>query len=194
VVSGLCHSGGRAVRILAVCALVAAVGCGGESSDSGSRDAETVHRESTTTTPKRASGPTRAILQPIGDSTASGIIAFRKKPDGTPLVKIRLKGLRSASDGTRYVFWQLGSRHDMVVFAGYLARSDGRISRKIETATEPFYFIEAGTKTEILVTEMSNSQWQNVFASEDPWDPVVIGTPLLRGPITGSLVGATASE
>jgi hypothetical protein len=130
----------------------------------------------------------------VGDSTASGIVSFARKPDGTPLMKIRLKGLRSGSDGTRYVIWQLGSRHDMVVVAGYPARSDGRISRKIETATEPFVFIEAGTKTEMLVTEMSNSQWQNVFAGENPWDPPVIGSPLLRGPITGSLVGAAAGE
>jgi hypothetical protein len=156
--------------------------------------AETVERQTTSTTPQRTSGPTRAVLRPVSDSTASGVISFARKPDGTPLMKFRLEGLRSGSDGTRYVIWQLGSRHDMVVVAGYLARGDGRISRKSEAATEPFYFIEAGTKTEMLVTEMSDSQWQRVFTGEDPWDPVVIGDPLLRGMVTGSLVGAAADE
>lgn len=197
MINRLRRTGTGAARLLLICALSGAfiAGCGGGGSDSGTSVAETVEQESTTTAAsQRTSGPTRAVLQPVGDDTASGVISFRKKPDGTPVIKVRLVGLRPASDGTRYVIWQLGSRHDMVVVAGYLARGDGRISRKIETATEPFVFIEAGTKTEMLVTEMFSSQWQNVFAGENPWDPPVIGSPLLRGPITGSLVGAAAGE
>lgn len=190
MLSGLCNSGGRAIVTVAVCALVIAAfaGCGGGNSDNGTTVAETVDQQ--TTTPQRTSGPTRAVLRPVDDSTASGVISYARKPDGTPLMKFRLEGLGSGSDGTRYVFWQTSPRHQMVVIAGFLPRSDGRIVRKNEAAIESFDFVEEGTNTEFLVTEMSNSQWQRVFSGNYPSYPPVIGDPVLRGTVTGSLVGA----
>lgn len=181
--------------VLAACAATAAIlaGCGGGGSDNGTSAAETIDQQNTTTTtPQRTSGPTRAVLQPVGDSTASGTISFTKKPDGTPLIKVRLEGLKPISGEEQYVIWQLGSRHDMLPVASYYAGKDGRVTEDIESATEPFQFLEDGSKTEILVTYVAqDDDWREGLSggSEGPWDPLVVGKHLTQGQITGSLVG-----
>jgi hypothetical protein len=180
------------VGLLLACGLLAAcvAGCGGGDSDAGTSAAETV--EPQTTTPQRTSGPTRAVLQPVDDSTASGTISFTKKQDGMPLIKVRLEGLDPISGEEQYVIWQLGSRHDMLPVASYYAGKDGRVDEDIESSFEPFQFLEDGSKTKILVTYVpQDDDWREGLSggSQGGWDPLVVGKPLLEGPITGSLVG-----
>jgi hypothetical protein len=192
VFSGDSHSGGRSLIAVVACALAIAAlaGCGGGSSDDGTSVAETAAES--TTTPQRTSGPTRAVLKPIDDSKASGTIAYTKKPDGTPLIKVRLEGLEPISGEEQYVIWQLGSRHDMLPVASYYAGKDGRVTEDIESSYEPFQFLEDGSKTEILVTYVAqDDDWREGLSggSQGSWDPLVVGKHLLQGPITGSLVG-----
>lgn len=199
MLSGLCNSGGRAIVTVAACALVIAAfaGCGGGSSDNGTTVAETVDQQTTTTAPQRTSGPTRAVLRPVGDSKASGTVAYKKKPDGTSLIEVRLKGLEPISGEQQYVIWQLGSRHDMLPVASYYAGKDGRVTEDIESSTEPFLFLEDGSKTNILVTYVAqDDDWRNGLSggSQGAWDPLIVGKHLLEGQITGSLVGGEGEE
>jgi hypothetical protein len=194
VIGSLWRKGGGAVRLVLTCALLAAfaAGCGGGGSDSGASTADTVAQDPPATTPQRTSGPTRAVLQPVDDSTASGTVSFTKKPDGTPLIKVRLEGLDPIAGEEQYVIWQLGSRHDMLPVASYYAGKDGRVTEEIESSYEPFQFLEDGSKTEILVTYVAqDDDWRNGLSggSQGSWDPLVVGKHLLEGPITGSLVG-----
>jgi hypothetical protein len=192
VLSGRSQSWDRAIATMTAFALVVAAlaGCGGGNSNNGTTVAKTVDQQ--TTTPQRTSGPTRAVLQPVGNSKASGTVAYKKKPDGTPLIQIRLKGLKPISGEQQYVIWQLGSRHDMLPVASYYAGKDGRVFEDVESSTEPFLFLEDGSKTNILVTYVAqDDDWRNGLSggSQGGWDPLIVGKHLLEGQITGSLVG-----
>lgn len=175
-----------AIFALALCALV--TGCGGSDSTTVAGTSAEATKE---TGSSAATGPTQAVLRPVDGSNASGTISY-KKPNGMPLIKVRLQGLKPISGEEQYVIWQLGSRHDMMPVASYYAGKDGRITQDIESSFEPFQFLEDGSKTNVLVTYVAqDDDWREGLSAgpNGPWDPLIVGKHLLEGEITGSLVG-----
>jgi hypothetical protein len=150
--------------------------------------------EAAETTPQQPkSGPTEAQLEPIGDNTATGTARYLLKPGRTPVMRIEVEGLEPVSGPSRYAIWIVGNRHDMVNLAAFQARSDGRISRRIESP-EAFDFVENGSKTELLVTKVGNigKVGEEIAGSGDPWDPPIIGEPVVGGTFVGPFVGSAS--
>lgn len=178
--------GGAAVCACALALSILALGCGG-SDPSGS--AATAAAKDT------SSGPTEAILQPVGNSGVSGKVVYVKPSSGLPLMKIRLQGVRKAVGEAQYFIWQLASRHDMTSFASYHVPRGTSLSVNLEPNPESLAWLEDGSKTKMLITRIENDD--RFFAAEEragsPGDPPMIGTPVARGAFTGPLVGPAGS-
>lgn len=179
----------------ALVAVLLVAGCGGSdssSSDEPSRAFEAT--EAAETTPKRQSGPTEAQLEPIGDGSGEGIARYQIEPGKTPVLHIEAEGLEPTSGASRYAVWIVGNRHAMVNLAAFQVGEDGRLSRRLETP-ESYIFVEEGSKTELLLTRIDDVGQirKGISESSDPWDPPLIGDPVLGGTFEGSLVGSAGS-
>jgi hypothetical protein len=179
----------------ALAAAVFLAGCGGSnssSSDEPSRAFEAT--EAAETTPRRQPGPTEAQLEPIGDSSAEGIARYQIRPGSTPVLHIEAEGLEPISEASRYAIWIVGNRHDMVNLADFQVGKDGHLARTLETP-ESYIFVEEGGKTELLLTRIDNLGQirEGISESIDPWDPPLIGDPVLSGTFEGSFVASAGS-
>ncbi|HET9198303.1 MAG TPA: hypothetical protein VFN92_08635 [Solirubrobacterales bacterium] len=184
------HTIGRAAIAVAVCAVLLgiAAGCGGGGSDD-TVDAATKKEQPET-------GPTVAVMKPLGSSEASGTATYVKQSSGVPLFKLELQGLEPSVGRGQYLIWQMESRDNMVVIATFPAEKDGRIDEKF--APNPVYLaaVEAGEKKVILVTRVENwLHFREKFSERDgAWNPNIIGEPVLRGTFAGPLVGVSEDE
>lgn len=195
MLSGDSHAGGRAFAALAAWALVVAAltGCGGGSSDSDTTVAETVNQE--TAIIARTSGPTEAVLHPLGGGKATGRARYMKKADGTPFIEIRARGLEPVSGDRQYIVWQKRSRDDMVMLATWYVGKDRRLDESWEPSSASLGYLEDGLRTKLLITKIEvNDRLYEPGASKNSYVHYIIGHPVLEGDFTGSLVGATAES
>jgi hypothetical protein len=185
------RSRGYLAGILALAALVS--GCGGSSSTDVSATAVEA-TEATETRRKVHPGETEALLEPTKESSAQGTARYQIRPDSTPVLHIEAVGLEPVSGKSRYAIWIVGDRHDMVNLAGFQVGEDGRLSRRLEVP-ESYIFVEEGSKTELLVTKVDDiaQVGQGISESSDPWDPPIIGEPVLQGTFEGPFVGSAGS-
>jgi hypothetical protein len=186
---------GKRLAAIAACLLSAAaslLGCGGSDPPGSGATAASGQGPST----RASSGPTEAILHPLGESGVSGKVVYVKQKSGFPLVKIRLRGLERATGETQYFMWQLGSRQNMVSPASYHVPHGGKLSVNLEPSPEGLSWLEDGTTTEFLVTKIANDDVYFVARehSRTAGDPAMIGRPVARGAFTGALVGAAGGE
>jgi hypothetical protein len=176
-----------AVGLLAS-ALIAAVlasGCG------GSTETVTVTVEAA----QAESGPTEAVLEPVGDQSATGTARYSLNPNRIPALQVELEGLTPTKGSQRYGVRMYGDRHDMVMLGAFEVKGDGKLSRGFETL-EAYTFVEEGSKTELLITEISDVDQVSEGIAEDgsPWDPATIGQPVLRGKFEGPFVDSASSQ
>jgi hypothetical protein len=169
--------------ILALLALLVS-GCGGDRAAESDATADTTVQ----------SGPTEAVLRPVGDGEETGTV--RVDASGSAELKIDLRGLQPLPQGGQYVLWMTRSRNDMVLVFSHSGDSSGRISELTPVNPLRIEEIEDGRKTDFLVTStQSERQSAELLGKAAPtFDPPVIGTPVLRGPFTGSLVGVKENE
>lgn len=190
VLSGLHHLGKPTVGLLIALALgiaLPASGCGG---GSGSNVAAT-SAANTTTQAIRHSGPTVAVLHPVGDVKASGTARYRKGPDGSPLLELRARGLEPVSGDRQYVVWQKHSRNDMVLLATWVVGKDGRLVETWSPSFASLQYLELGLRTKLLITKVElNDRLYEPSTSDNSYKHSFIGHPVLEGDFTGALVGS----
>jgi len=180
---------------LLACVLLAA-GCGGSGSTGDGDTGNAVEAtEAAATTPQRETGPTEAILKSAGDTGAAGAARYQLRPNSTPIFHLEMRGLAPTTGKKGYRLWMFGDRHDMVGLATFKVGKTGRISYKSETV-ESHVFVEEGTKTVLLVTKVDSIEHlrEALLKSDEPWDPLYIGEPVLRGTFEGALVGSASPE
>jgi hypothetical protein len=134
-------------------AIALAVGCGDGSPDGDTTVTHTA-AQATTTAARRTTGPTVAVLQPLGESEASGRAVYTKKPDGSPFVKLRVHGLEPVSAPSRYIVWQKHSRDDMVLLAAWPVGDDGRLSKDWAPSLASLFYLKDGVRTKLLITKI----------------------------------------
>lgn len=176
---------------LALAALVPGCG-GGESSQETAGTATTANA----TSPRNVNpGPTEAVLQPVGDGKGAGTVRYLKTSAAGEF-RVQLRGLRPLPQGGQYFLWMVGSRHDMVPVTTFFVKSDGKFSATFAPNPLRISEIEEGTKTDLLVTSTDNhpEKLEVMEAGGGSYDPAVIGTPVLQGSFTGSLVGEAQDE
>ena len=197
--SRICHPEGAVFKSLLAAALIVAVaagvaGCGGSDSTGTGSGGAAEATEAAETTQQPKSGPTEAALEPVEEGTAAGRARYLLEPNREPVLQIRVHGLEPVSGQQRYAIWIVGDRHDMVNLAAFHVGEDGRISRDI-ASPEAYAFVEEGSKTELLVTKVESIEavGDGISESSNPWDPPIIGEPIVAGTFVGPFVGSSGN-
>jgi hypothetical protein len=182
----VCH---LVIILLVACAVAVLVSaCGGS--------VTTVTVEATNsaeTTRSEERGPTEAVLKPVGDqTTARGTARYSLNPSRIPALQVNLKGLEPVSGLARYAIWIYGDRHNMAIMGAYQTDKKGNITARFETV-QSYSFVEEGTKNAVLVTKTNNIYGlrKGIAESADPWNPNIIGEPVLQGKFEGPFLGSS---
>lgn len=178
------------IGLVASAIAVLVTGCGGS--------VTTVTVEATEpaeATRQAEAGPTEAALKPVGDQAARGTALYSLNPSRIPALQVDLEGLEPVSGPARYAIWMYGDRHDLVILGAFQTDKQGKISARFET-TEAYSFVEEGTKDELLVTKIDDTDrvTEGIAKANNPWDPPDIGDPVLQGKFEGPYVGSSEAS
>ncbi len=185
---------GVAVTVLAVLLLVSGVLGGGEDSDSGANDGDT----SAQTAAETAAGSdqlTQAVLEPVDGGDASGRALFGRAQKQVVL-QVEAEGLDPSPPGQSYVTWLARSPQQMLPLAASKVDESGEIVERYQVPTEVLAFLASGAFDQIEITLISDAGFRRSVAQarKAKQSPAYTGVDVLRGQITGPIVGAAANS
>jgi hypothetical protein len=189
-------NGARAALALAAAVLVAVVVAlalgGGE--DSG--DATTAAGEGTTSaeeTVNASDNPklTQAVLDPIDGGDAKGVATFGRVKNSLAL-QVEAEGLEPTEPGDSYTIWLYESPEKMLPLASTVVGEDGRIGAQVEVPTEVLAYLanETFDQLDVSLTTDATLKASLAKATKEEKAPIYTGTDVLRGTITGPIIGA----
>jgi hypothetical protein len=134
---------------------------------------------------------TKATLQSVDGSDASGIAIFGRVKNKLAL-QIVAEGLEPLGSGESYAIWIAQSPSRMLPLAASPVNAKGQIASQFEVPTELLAYLANETFDEIAITEASNSKLEATLkeATKDKQAPAYTGTAVMRGTITGPIIGA----
>lgn len=135
--------------------------------------------------------PTRAILQPDNGGEAQGVAIFGRLKK-TLALQVIAENLEPLPAGQAYAIWIAQSSTRMLPLALSPVRKNGTIASQFEVPTELLAYLANETFDEIAVTQASVSRFGKALkeATKAKETPSYTGTPVMRGEITGPIVGA----
>jgi hypothetical protein len=193
-----------AAAIVVVVVLLIALGGGGSDSSSTTTSAETpsasseepgggavneaVEAAETTSGKKEV---TKAVLTAEDGSNAQGIAIFGRVKNKLAL-QIVAEGLEPLASGESYAIWIAASPTRMLPLAASPVNKKGQIASQFEVPTELLAYLANETFDEIAITRASVSQLNAALkeATKAKEPPSYTGTPVMRGKITGPIIGA----
>jgi hypothetical protein len=178
-----------ALAIVVALIVVFAVGGGDDSGDestaaSGDSASETVD---TSTDPKL----TQAVLDPIDGSEARGVATFGRVKNSLAL-QVEAEGLEPTEPGDSYTIWLYESPQKMLPLASTVVGEDGKISAQVEVPTEVLAYLanETFDQLDVSLTTDATLKASLAKATKEKRAPLYTGTDVLRGTISGPIVGA----
>jgi hypothetical protein len=180
---------GAAVLVLLIILLVTGVLGGGD--DSGTTT-------SSNTPAQEAAGSeqlTQAVLEPVDDGDASGRALFGRAGKNV-LLQVEAEGLEPSPQGQSYVVWLARSPQQMLPLAASKVEQSGKIAARYQVPTEVLAFLASGSFDEIAITQIGDTAFRNSVAQarKEKKSPAYTGTAVLRGQITGPIVGLAKKE
>ncbi|MGN6816221.1 MAG: hypothetical protein ACTHK3_09065, partial [Solirubrobacterales bacterium] len=136
---------------------------------------------------------TKAVLNPVDGSKASGVAVFGRVKNKLAL-QVFAEGLNETSGGERYTIWLAASQTKMLPLASTPVGKDGKISAQVEVPVEILAYLANETFGQIAITRTDESQLEASLAkaTKEKKAPVYTGTEVLRGTVTGPIVGAAS--
>jgi len=185
---------GVAVVVLVI--VILAVGGGDGSSDTtttASSGSSGGSEETAGTAAANSKQVTQAILSPVGGGNAGGVAIFGRVKNSIAL-QIEAKGLAPTANGQSYTVWLAQSPEKMLPLASTRVDKSGKIAAQVEVPTEVLAYLAKGTFDEIDVSLTSDAALKAALskAASEKKAPVYTGTDVLRGTVTGPIVGAAA--
>jgi outer membrane biosynthesis protein TonB len=187
------------IAVVALIVVVVIVSGGSGSDTSTSATTATTPSESTTaataTTAANSDKETQAVLSEVGGSGASGSAVFGRVKNSLAL-QVIAEGLEPTTKGKSYTVWVADSPQKMLPLASTEVPKSGKIGAQFEVPTEVLAYLAKGTFDEIVVTATDEAQLKASLtkATKEKKSPIYTGTAVLRGPITGPVVGAALKE
>jgi hypothetical protein len=134
---------------------------------------------------------TKAVLGPVGGSGANGVAIFGRVKNRLAL-QVEAAGLAPTGNGSSYTVWLRESPRKMLPLASTAASKDGRIGAQFEVPTEVLAYLADETFDQIAVTETEDAALNASIkrATGEKSTPDYTGTEVLRGTITGPIIGA----
>jgi len=185
---------GIVVVLLAV--VVLAVGNGGE--DSGDANAPASSEGTTSaeeTIDTNAANPklTQAVLSPLDGSDAKGLATFGRVKDDLAL-QIEVEGLAPTGNGESYTVWLYETPQKMLPLASTVVDESGKIGAQVQVPTEVLAYLAKETfdQIDISLTDDATLKASLAKATREKKAPLYTGTDVLRGTITGPIIGAAS--
>lgn len=134
---------------------------------------------------------TKASLEAVDDSDAVGVAIFGRVKNSLAL-QVAAEGLEQTDEGESYSIWLAASPQKMLPLASTEVGEDGLISAQVEVPVEVLAYLANETFREIAITRTDDSQLRASLAkaTKEKDAPVYTGDEVLRGEVTGPIVGA----
>jgi hypothetical protein len=189
-----------AIVVIVVVVLLASGG-GGGSSSTASTEAATTHTEEGGTEPAASSNKlTEAKLTAVDGSEAAGVATFGRVKNKLAL-QIEATGLEPTTEGTNsYTVWLAQSPQRMLPLASTAVKATGKganeIAAQFEVPVEILGYLASGTFDQIAITRTDNKQLEAAIeaATKQKKAPAYSGEEVLRGTITGPIIGLAVRE
>ncbi|HYJ20737.1 MAG TPA: hypothetical protein VEW07_01790 [Solirubrobacterales bacterium] len=188
-------NGARAALGLGIAAVVAmivvlALGGGDDSGDtttSGASTAASGEAVDTSANPKL----TQAVLDPVDGSDAKGVATFGRVKNSLAL-QVEAEGLEPTGKGESYTIWLYESAQKMLPLASTAVGEDGKIGAQVEVPVEVLAYLAKETfdQLDISLTTDATLKASLAKATKEKAAPIYTGTDVLRGTITGPIIGA----
>jgi outer membrane biosynthesis protein TonB len=187
-----------ALAVIVVVAIVLIVSGGG-----GDNSSTTTNASSTSAEPAAEGGSTsaagnkevtKAVLEPVGGGNASGVAIFGRVKKSLAL-QVQVEGLEPAAAGQTYAIWLSQSPQKMLPLAE-APEEKGKIGAQFEVPTEVLAYLANETFDQISVTLVSRAKLRSSLAkaTKAKKAPSYTGTEVLRGTVTGPIIGAALKE
>ena len=184
--------GGAVLVLLIVLFATGAIDIGGGSS--------TTSTTSTTASEAKATIPenpklTQATLKPVNGGGAGGRALFGRIGKKVAL-QVEAEGLEPARQGQAYVIWLARSTKVMVPLTPVSVGNSGRIAAQYPLPTQVLGYLAGGAFDEIDISLVSAPLYKVALAKARKVGkpPAYTGTDVLRGAITGPIVGAALKK
>jgi hypothetical protein len=185
------------IAVVALIVVVVIVSGGSDSDTSTSATTPATPSESTTTATSAtgAEKETQAVLGEVDGSGASGTAIFGRVKNSLAL-QVVAEGLEPTSKGKAYTIWVADSPQKMLPLASTEVPKSGKIGAQFEVPTEVLAYLAKGTFDQIVVTATDETLLKASLtkATKEKKSPVYTGAAVLRGQITGPIVGAALKE
>lgn len=136
---------------------------------------------------------TKASLEAVDGGDAVGVAIFGRVKKSLAL-QVAAEGLEPTGDGESYSIWLAASPQKMLPLASTEVGEDGRIGAQVEVPTEVLAYLANETFGQIAITRTDDSQLEASLAkaTKEKQAPVYTGDEVLRGDVTGPIVGAAS--
>jgi hypothetical protein len=177
--------------VVALIVVLAVSGGGGDSggtttsaSGEGTAAEETV---SASSNPKL----TQAVLGPVDGGDAKGVATFGRVKNSLAL-QVEAEGLAPTTKGQSYTIWLYESPQKMLPLASTAVPASGKIGAQVEVPTEVLAYLanETFDQIDISLTDEATLKASLAKATKEKKAPLYTGTDVLRGTISGPIVGA----
>jgi len=140
---------------------------------------------------KQGKQVTKAVLNPVDGSEASGLAIFGRVKKSLAL-QVYAQGLEQTGSGEGYTVWLAASENKMLPLASTAVGKEGKISAQVEVPVEVLAYLANETFDQIAITKTDESQLKASLAqaAKQKQAPTYTGTPVLRGAVTGPIIGA----
>jgi hypothetical protein len=134
---------------------------------------------------------TKASLEAVDDSDAVGVAIFGRVKKALAL-QVAAENLEPAGDGESYTIWLAASPRKMLPLASTQVGEDGQIGAQVEVPVEVLAYLANETFGEIAITRTDDSRLRASLAkaTKEKEAPIYTGGEVLRGEVTGPIVGA----
>ena len=186
------------VVIVVVILLVSGGGDGG-SSTASTEGATTAAEEGKAETNAGARPATEAELKAVDGSEAKGFASFGRVKNKLAL-QIEATGLEPTTAGTSYAIWLAQNPQKMIPLASTGVKASGKaagvIAAQFEVPVEILGYLARGTFDQIAITKVDNKRFEAGIevATKRKKTPTYLGEEVLRGTITGPIVGLAVRE
>ncbi len=134
---------------------------------------------------------TQAILEPVDGGEARGVATFGRVKNSLAL-QLEATGLEPTVKGESYTVWLYESPRKMLPLASTRVGKSGQIGVQVEVPTEVLGYLasESFDQIDLSLTDDAALQASLAKATNEKKAPIYTGTDVLRGQITGPIIGA----
>jgi hypothetical protein len=134
---------------------------------------------------------TQAILEPVGGGGARGVATFGRVKNSLAL-QLETSGLDPTGSGESYTVWLYESPRKMLPLASTRVGKSGEIGVQVEVPTEVLGYLasESFDQINLSLTDDAALKASLAKATIEKKAPIYTGTDVLRGRITGPIIGA----